>query len=350
MGVPGGGDEEYRSVVFDESFVRAARLRESSAQERLSGTVRAVRVRHPLARAGAHRQAFVLALLIALAFGSAVYMGIRHPYRPAALAPSGPLRVTLVPLVPQGVVPAATADPLFAADSGSRYRVGAAGITLPAVRATAHFTGDQVLEALTVAKEYLVASSLDEAALTGEDLRMVRDLLAPGELDQFNRSLTRPADDGEHAATGWLVRFDPAHITLADPGVRVQGTMKVSDHGAGLQVATDHTLVYSVRAAGSGHRPPSLFTVRRQLRLYFDRDDLIAHQVEVQQASIEAGPLACTSDPSAYFHPLLTGQTAPAGTGTDPFDRHAPMASTCGLLRTVTAPASGGSHRPVPQP
>ena len=33
--LPGGGEDEYRSVVFDESFVRAARLQEFSAQERM---------------------------------------------------------------------------------------------------------------------------------------------------------------------------------------------------------------------------------------------------------------------------------------------------------------------------
>src|SRR5690242_13212382 len=89
-GVPGGGEDEYRSVVFDESFVRAARLQELSAQERMGEHAQAVRSRHAWARAGASRQAIALILLIAVAFATAVYMGVRHPYRapqPQAVEP-----------------------------------------------------------------------------------------------------------------------------------------------------------------------------------------------------------------------------------------------------------------------
>src|SRR5882757_11245838 len=100
-GAPGGGDDEYRSVVFDESFVKAARIQEFSARERLDGAARAVRIRRVLPR-GMARQATALILLIVLAFGFAIYMGIRHPYKANAPGTSQPLRVTLIPLVPAG--------------------------------------------------------------------------------------------------------------------------------------------------------------------------------------------------------------------------------------------------------
>src|SRR3954466_2967517 len=80
-GAPGGGEDEYRSVVFDESFVRAARLQEFSAQERLDDHAPAVRNRRPWGRAGGGRQALILIVMIALAFATAIYMGIRHPYQ-----------------------------------------------------------------------------------------------------------------------------------------------------------------------------------------------------------------------------------------------------------------------------
>ncbi|KJY47707.1 membrane protein, partial [Streptomyces sp. NRRL S-444] len=56
----GGGDEEfrsdeYRSVVFDEDFVRAARLQEFSAQERMGEHARAVRSRSIWAGGGSSR-------------------------------------------------------------------------------------------------------------------------------------------------------------------------------------------------------------------------------------------------------------------------------------------------------
>src|SRR3954469_22104661 len=79
-GASGGGEDEYRSVVFDESFVRAARIQEFSAREREDDAAHPVRVRHVLPR-GLARQAVALILLIVLAFGFAIYMGVRHPYK-----------------------------------------------------------------------------------------------------------------------------------------------------------------------------------------------------------------------------------------------------------------------------
>ncbi len=339
-GVPGGGDDEYRSVVFDESFVRAARIQEFSAQERMGAMARAVRPRRPLGWMGAGRQALVLVLLIALAFGTAVYLGVRHPYRSAPPTDVDPARITLVPLAPQGPVPVAAADRMFAAQDAAHYRVGEDGIALPQINGTDHFSQSQVLQALTTAKKYLVASSLDRGALTGGDVRAVRALLNSGQLDQFDRSLAHPVDDGQYVATGWLVRFDPARIALADPRVRVRGSMAVSEDGPdGLLIDTDHTMVYAVRAVGTGPGQASLFTVRRQLKLFFDRADLRNRQVEVAQAAVEAGPLACTGNPAGYFRPLLAGQSVPAGTGVDPYDHGRPVTTVCGLLRTVPSPS-----------
>lgn len=76
--------------MFDESFVRAARLQEFSAQERMADHAPAVRRRPPLRR-GLSRQALILVLLIAVAFGTAIYMGVRHPTRtPPPGSPSSP--------------------------------------------------------------------------------------------------------------------------------------------------------------------------------------------------------------------------------------------------------------------
>ena len=118
-GVPGGGEDEYRSVVFDESFVRAARLQEFSAQERMGD--HAPR-RTPPSRpctGGLSRQVVVLVLLIALAFGTAIYMGVRHPYQAPRAGRVEPLRMTVIPLAPRGAVPGAhDRDDLFAAQPG----------------------------------------------------------------------------------------------------------------------------------------------------------------------------------------------------------------------------------------
>jgi hypothetical protein len=337
-----GGEDEYRSVVFDESFVRAARLQEYSAQERMADHAPAVRRRPPLRR-GLPRQALTLVLLIAIAFGTAIYMGVRHPYQtPAARQPVEPLRMTVIPLAPQATVPGHT-DPeyLYAHSPAAQYRVGAEGIPLPASRSTAHFSDSQVVTALTTAKDYLVRSSLDPDVLTGEQVRPVRVLLDTDQLDQFDESFDHPAADGRHAPTGWLVRFDPASAELADRKIRVQGTLQAAETDAStLEVTADHTFVYALRPADADARAKSsLFTVRRELHFRFDRDDLRMHTAQLVVSYVQAGPLSCAEDSTNRLHPLLSGQTAKAGgpAGTDPYATGSATA-LCGSLAKSAQP------------
>ncbi|MEV0223011.1 hypothetical protein [Streptomyces sp. NPDC050704] len=340
-GAPGGGEEEYRSVVFDESFVRAARLQEFSAQERIADHAPAVRRRAPLRR-GLSRQALILVLLIAVAFGTAIYMGVRHPYQTPTAKPPEPLRMTVIPLAPQSAVPgAADTEALYAHSPADQFRIGADGITMPASRRTEHFSDSQVVTALTTAKDYLVESALDPDVLTGGATRSVRILLDPQQLDQFDQSFEHPVADGRHAPTGWLVRFDPKKVELADPKIRVQGTLAAAETDSDtLEVSADHTFVYALRPAGSDKdTKASLFTVRRELHFRFDRDDLRMRQTEVVVSYVQAGPLACAEDATNQLRPLLAGQTGKAGgpAGTDPYATGSATA-LCGSLAASAQP------------
>ncbi|MGY0067276.1 SCO2583 family membrane protein [Streptomyces sp. QTS137] len=341
-GAPGGGEDEYRSVVFDETFVRAARLQEFSARERITDHTPAVRRRPPRHR-GLSRQALVLVVLIAVAFGTAIYMGVRHPYRtPETWAAAEPLRMTVIPLAPGGKVPG-TPDPerLYDNSPAARFRVGAEGVTLPASRSTAHFSDGQVVTALLTAKDYVVRSALDPEVLTGGETRAVRVLLDAGQQDQFDRSFRRPAPDGRHAPTGWLVRFDPSRAELADRRIRVRGTLQASEADSGvLEVTADHTSVYALRPAGAdpGARV-SLFTVRRELHFRFDREDLRLHQAQLVASYVQAGPLSCAEDSAGHLRPLLAGGTAKEGgpAGTDPYATGGTRA-LCGSLAAGAQP------------
>ncbi|MFG2527858.1 hypothetical protein [Streptomyces sp. NPDC048516] len=354
-GAPGGGEDEYRSVVFDESFVRAARLQEFSADERLGEHHSpAVKTRHAWMRLGGSRQAVLLVLLIVLAFGTAVYMGVRHPYKTPETVRAQPLRSAVVPLAPAGAVPGATPGDLFAHSPAANYRIGAAGVNLPPVTRTEHFSDGQIVAALTVAKDYLVRSSLDPATLTGGSVRPVRLLLDTGQLDQFDRSLARPDDNGHNAATGWLIRFDPRQTRLADRNVRVNGTLAASELSPdALDVTADYTFVYAVRPApgapddgpgqGVGKPTPgaaSLVTVRREVHFRLSRENLNDHRLEVVQSSLQAGPLACSSRPADALRPLFagqhTGQDRPRGT--DPYARDRANPSLCGELAPSAQP------------
>ncbi|MGH3658846.1 MAG: hypothetical protein ACRDUA_19500, partial [Micromonosporaceae bacterium] len=270
---PGGDDEhreDYRSVVFDESFIKAAQLQEYSARERMEDEEHAA-VRHRTASSAAgtdtegeagmggpgpdeqgavtaSRQGIVLVLLIVLAFGTAIYMGIRNPYPTPTNPPADPMRTTLLPLAPRDQVPGATPGDLYEHSQAAQFRTGADGVTLPPVRRTTHFSESQVLSALTVAKDYIVESSLDPGVLTGDAIRGVRIKIDPAQYAQFDESVEHPQNDGRHAATGWMIRFDPAKTALADHRVRVNGTLTVQESGSdALEVMADHVFVYAVK-------------------------------------------------------------------------------------------------------
>ena len=148
-----GGEEEFRSVVFDESFIRAARIQELSAQERMSSGTRPIN-RRGLRGGGLPRQALALMLLVSLAFAAAVYMGTRHPY-PEAATTSVPLVMNIYPLEPgTGGIPTVSPSPSPSASlgpsasAGASSAAGSAGATAsstaggtPSPSATAGTTG-----------------------------------------------------------------------------------------------------------------------------------------------------------------------------------------------------------------
>lgn len=306
---------------------------------------RAVRSLPAWSRRTGSKQVLVLILLVAMAFGTAIYLGIRHPYQTPAIKQAEPLRITMIPLAPQGPVPGGTPADLYAHSPAANFRLGAAGINLPGARRTKNFSESQVMTALTTAKDYLVESSLDPDVLTGGAVRPVRVLLDPDQLEQFDRSIATPAADGRHAATGWLVRFDPAKVALADTQVRVQGTLRFAEAGPdALEVTSDHTFAYALRpvgVSGPGANQASLFTVRRELHFRFDRDDLRQHRAELLVSYVQAGPQACSADASGTLRPLLAGEraTADGPAGTDPYATGQATAALCGSLSPGAQPS-----------
>lgn len=342
-GVPPGGDDdsEYRSVVFDESFVRAARIQEYSARERLDDAAHAVHVRRT-APQGLARQALAVFVLITLAFGLAVYMGVRHPYRTPTPAVSEQIRVNVIPLVPRGTVPAVSPSAPFAGSAAQAY---GHGIRVPtdAARRIGGYAQSEVQEALDTAKKYLTVTSLDRDTVLAGDLEPVRELLSPGQRGQFDATLSQPSDDGSHAATGWLVRFDPsAKISLAGSdaqAIRVNdGEVRTAAAGGALEISSDYTFFYALH--GVPDTGVSLFSVRRKLVFHADHTDLRQHHIEVVDAEVEAGPLACTDSVGSYFRPVLAGDSGGPLDGVDPYRPDHPAGSVC------TAMDDGGPATP----
>ncbi|MEV7779394.1 hypothetical protein [Kitasatospora sp. NPDC088351] len=341
-GAPDGGsgnEDEYRSVVFDESFVRAARIQELSARERLAGSFgRATRPRVRLGPLGTvPRQALALLLLILVAFAAAVYFGISSPERQSAQPSGSQLTTSLVALSPASAVrPVADpAGPFASLPPG--YSDGAIGLGTPAGAATEHFSKAEVTKALDTVQRYLVASSLAPAALIQGATGDVRAFVTPGEQAQFDTSVAQPADDRHHALTGWLVRFDPGQVALASGTVKVAGAMRIDEADSGtLQIATDHTFVYALKPAGaSSGAPVTLETVRRQLTFDFDRVDLAATQLRLVDSVLQAGPAPCTGSMAGFLQPVLAtagGTSVPAPPGIDPGNHAQPAWQVCGVL------------------
>ncbi|MFF2650632.1 hypothetical protein [Streptomyces sp. NPDC058045] len=342
-GASGGGEDEYGPVVFDESFVRAAHLQESSAQERVTDHAPAVRPRSP--RRGFSWQALILVVLIAAAFGTAVYMGVNRPYQPPLADRVEPLRMTVIPLAPPRAVPGADrAADLYRRSPAARFASGAAGITPPARHRTDHFTDSQVTAAATITKDYLYESSLDSQVVGGTTVQPVRALIDPQQHTQFDHSFRHPAADGRHAPTGWLTRVDRATAVLTGDGIRVRGTIRLRETRTRLlEVSSDHTFVYALRPA-HGEGRVSLLTVRREMVFRFDPDDLRLHRAELVSATVQAGPLSCSVDSADALRPLLAGEKAKPGgpsTATDPYATGG-AAELCGSLALRAQPAVPG--------
>ncbi|WP_129840443.1 hypothetical protein [Streptomyces sp. RFCAC02] len=337
-GAPGAGDEEYGSTVFDESFVQAARLQEFSAQERLADHTTAVRDRRPepgetLIRA-VPRQGIVLAVIVLLAFAAAIYLGARTPYGPGARLVLDPPAATTVVLAPRDAVAGAPdTDTLFAGSPAAAFGAGDGAVGLPDPRPTEHFSREQVLTALTLAKEYLVASALTPDVVSGATAVPVRQLLGPEQQRQLDAALD--GHGGRTAATDWLVRFDPAEVSPVGGEIRVSGTFTFTEIEQDiLQVTGRHAVAYAVRPAGDPAEAVALFTVQREVRLQFGENELRDRRVVVRQVMTAAGPSDCASDPDDALHPLTAGARAtllPEAAPIDPYALQEVRPVLCGV-------------------
>ncbi|RKN36788.1 hypothetical protein [Streptomyces hoynatensis] len=354
-GAPGAGDEEYQSIVFDESFVRAARLQEFSAQERLEDHTTAVRRRSPdSGRAQARavpKQGIALALIILLAFAAAIYLGNNNPYASHDGIAADPPAATVILLAPEETEDAVrgSADPeaLFAQSPAADYGVGEGGVSLPDPRPTEHFSREQVLTALTLAKEYVVASALNAEVLAGATTAPVRELLGADQEQQFDAALD--GRDPRSRPVDWLVRFDPDEVALAANEVRVDGEFTFGEISEDvLQVTGRHVFAYAVRPAGVPQADATLFTLQRDIRLEFGDKELRDRNVVLRQVDSLAGPIDCAEIPETALRPLLAGEVAgePGSEGTDPYDLTGGRPVLCGTYaaEALTPPADRQSR------
>ncbi|NJQ08824.1 SCO2583 family membrane protein, partial [Streptomyces lonarensis] len=308
--VPDHGDDEFRATVFDESFVRAASLQEHSAAQRLEPGTFPVHPRDPdprpdgrsgrlLPRNGlAVAAVLVTAVLIAVFLGNSGLQPAVH--RSPDIVPAG----SLLPLAPQGAVPAAAPEDPYAGSVADGFGTE---LVLPEASAVGEWDRDQVIDALVLARRYVTASSLTPDVLVGGAVAPVRALLTPFQQHRLDRALrTGP---GPVRASTFLVRFEPGTVGLAEDGTRVEGAFAVEQAQGRLSVSARHRFAYALVPADDPLADPSLFLLHREVVLSFGEEELAAGQVALESTTATAGPLDCADPADApALRPLLAGQ------------------------------------------
>ncbi|WSA46240.1 hypothetical protein OIE51_19845 [Streptomyces sp. NBC_01803] len=290
------------------------------------------------------KQGFALGLIVLMAFAAAIFLGANNPYEVDRALHADPPAGSLVALAPGGEVPgSADAAELYASSPADDYGAGAGGVRLPDPRQTADFSREQVLTALTLAKEYVVASALTPNVLAGATTAPVRELLGAEQQRQFDSAVG--GRDPHSDATDWLIRFDADEALLADPQVRVAGDFTFTQVTEDiLQVDGRHVFVYALRPPGALDTEAALFTVRRLVRLQFGKEELRDRDVVLRQTETVAGPMDCGADTSAVLTPLLAGERAslPPSAGFDPYvlEEHRP--APCGSFPAGGMPTPDG--------
>ncbi|MFF0504184.1 hypothetical protein ACFYUH_11385 [Streptomyces fimicarius] len=229
--------------------------------------------------------------------------------------------------------PRPTPDEPFAGSPAARWADGAAGIHLPAPRATGWMSEAEVGEALDRTRDFLVASSLDPAVLRGERPAKALALINPHQSDvqdYLKKAFRSP--DRENDPLLLFSRFRTADVRPAGDVVKTRGriTFREGEKGA-VEVTTDVTYVYPVLRASGDDDEVARTIVRRETVLSWDDPAKIV--VEPGTFSLASYKLDTTNGGcdtyTGYLIPafLADRTTAEGGDGpaVDPYDRSTPI-------------------------
>lgn len=228
-----------------------------------------------------------------------------------------------------------TLDEPFRGSPAERWADGAAGITVPAARATGWMSREQVERALADTRDFLVASGVDADVLRGERPKKAIAYINPRQPD-MRTFLTRAfAEPGEkYDPTLLFSRFDPERVRLVGDVVKVRGRMTYEEGERGaLKVTTDVTYVYPVVKAEAGSDEVTRVIVRREVVASWDDPakvmidegtfDLASFDTDTTNAGcdVRSGYLTPTFDSDRSS----SGAQPHDGATVDPYDRSVSM-------------------------
>ncbi|MFE0100658.1 hypothetical protein [Streptomyces sp. NPDC059009] len=221
----------------------------------------------------------------------------------------------------------------FRGSPAARWGDGAAGIHLPAARATGWMSKKQVSKALERTQEFLSAASLDRGVLRGEYPRKAVELINPQQPDV--QDYLKTAFDRPSRANDPLMlfsRFEKSKVRPAGDVVKTRGriTFREGKRGA-LEVTADVTYVYPVVRAAAGSDDVARVIVRRETVLSWDDPAKVAIDpgtfslISYRADTTNGG---CNTH-TGYFTPEFRAERAATGRGdgreVDPYDRSTSM-------------------------
>ncbi|EST29472.1 hypothetical protein [Streptomyces roseochromogenus] len=160
----------------------------------------------------------------------------------------------------------------FRGSPAARWGDGAAGIGMPAARATGWMSKLQVAQALRRSRDFLVASDLDPGVLRGERPEKAIALINPRQRDvQGYLTAAFRAPSRKNDPLLLFSRFDKAKVRLVGDVVKTRGriTYREGERGA-VEVTADVTFVYPVARATAGGDDVERTIVRRELIMSWD--------------------------------------------------------------------------------
>ncbi|MFZ4239330.1 hypothetical protein ACOZGD_29670 [Streptomyces murinus] len=160
----------------------------------------------------------------------------------------------------------------FRGPPAARWADGAAGITVPAARATGWMDKAQATRAPARSKEFLVAAGLDPHVLRGERPAKAIAVLNPRQKDvqrYLRAGLSAKTPTLETDPLLLFSRFRPDQARLVGDVVKTRGRLSYREGKRGaVEVTADATFVYPVTPAGGGEVLRTI--VRREVVMSWD--------------------------------------------------------------------------------
>jgi len=243
-------DEELSGLILDESFVRAAAVKEPPAAERDTASPIAAPPRParlglsppPRTRAPFTWVRRRLATIIVVVLVAAMVAGSIGPF--AARRPvddstdDGEEAASRPPASP------------FAGTPAADYADGAAGLVFPSAAAVEGFATAEVALALHSVRRALAASSLNESVISGASLLPYLDIVGPE-----TRAAAEAASAGhgsETSLTYFVTRFPVEMADLVPARVKASGSFTYRSAGSdGLTIEGRHVFAYALVPAAA---------------------------------------------------------------------------------------------------